>query len=88
MLPAVSFQGLGPPFQFLSGSVSEGGGNGGRPMGHPLQQIKSCAEAGGWLRQFRLELRQLSVLAGQLAENSHCVAKAGEKLRSEDWLGR
>ena len=88
MLPAVSFQSLGPPFQFLPGSVSEGSGNGGRPMGHPLQQIKACAEGGGRVRQFGLELLQLGIPAGQLAENSHRVAQAGEKLRRKDGLGR
>ena len=57
-------------------------------MGYPLKQIKACAQGGGRSRQFRLELLQLSIPAGQLAENSHRVAKAGEKLWNEDWLGR
>ena len=88
MVPTVSFQSLSPPLQFLPGSLSGCIGNGGRLMGHPLQQIKACAEGGGRLRQFRFDLLQLGVPSGQLAENSDRVAKAGEKLRGEDWLGR
>ena len=86
MVSAVSFERLGPPFQFLPGSRVERSGQCRRLGGRPLQQIKSCPQGCGRLRQFRREALQGRAFAGQCVENAHGVGQAGKNLTGEDWL--
>ncbi len=87
MVPAVSFQGLGPPFQLILRIGVQGGGQCRRAVGYPVQQVISCAERGGRLRQFRSELLQIGTVGGQLVKDTHGIGQTCKNLRCENRLG-